>query len=164
MTEGKEEYDPLRWETWPEEQREAAIQANKGVLDGDLRPLADYLRRGYYINAPLANEIILAIECSEYSPCHIVTKRRERGGKTWSQTSEASDRKIRIGFFMEKRLRELPKGSYDSVLIEVKEQFDVGHQTAATALDFFRNDLARNQSDENFPMDWWDWYERHYST
>jgi len=119
------EYDPLDPETWPEEQRAFAGEVWRGLHDGDLKPLASYLRAGHQLDSALAVEIADAIDCQDVGTFHVVAKGRGRGQRGLTQIFRDHDRKMQIGVFMEDRISRYGKGGYDAALTETFEAFGI---------------------------------------
>jgi hypothetical protein len=49
-------YNPLAYETWPEEQQNFAGEVIAGLSNGDLQPLSAYLRAGYALDKSMAKK------------------------------------------------------------------------------------------------------------
>ena len=126
---------------WPEERKYLAFDVWRGLLDGDLAPLARALRAGYPIDEPNAKLLAEMIEHSEDSLFHIVVKGRQRGQRTWTELTESHEQKIIIGVFVERRLRDRGKGQFDAIVKEATEKYGVGKTTVTDALAHLRKTL-----------------------
>lgn len=148
MSNGEENsraYDPVDYDTWPDEQKDFAGRVWNGLHNGNLQPLADYLRAGHYIEPALGREIAEAIEGVDAGFYHIVTKGRERGQRGWDASWAAHDKKMRVGMLAEKLVREYGPGGFDAAIAEVRrrEKFAPKSSWPAEALSYARDFLKR---------------------
>lgn len=123
-------YDPFIFETWPEEQKDFVSSVQHGLLDGDLQPLADYLRAGHYVFPNLATTIADAIE-SRDMPFRIITKGVTRSPLNTTQRVAQEAQKWNIGVFAEVRARHHGKGKSKLAIGDAMKKFDVT-QTVVT--------------------------------
>lgn len=148
-------YDPVDYETWPEEQKAFLGRVWRGLHDGDLQPLADYIRAGHYLDAPVALEIADAIEGADVGFYHIVAKGRFPGQLGLTASSDQHDRKMAVGVFMEKRLRELGRGGYEAALEEAKGKFGISSSATVTkALRYARDHVSATISERGEAAIW----------
>ena len=139
-------YDPIDYETWPAEQQEFAGRVWRGLHDGDLQPLADYLRAGHYIEPALANEIADAIEQKDVGYFHLKTKGRQPGQVGMTALSDRHRGKMAIGVFMETRIRAIGRGGYASAEQETMDYFGItSSSTVAKALSYARAYVGRSK-------------------
>jgi hypothetical protein len=135
-------FDPLDYETWPEEQQAFAGRVWRGLHDGDLAPLAAYLRAGHYIEPALAKDIADSIEGAEdCGPYRIVAVGRRRGERGMSDAWERHDRKMRIGFFVEDRIRKASAGEFDAIVAEAMAKFGIKQTSVTSSLKYLRDHL-----------------------
>ncbi len=156
------DYDPLKYETWPEEQKDFAGRVWRGLLDGDLAPLAEYLRAGHYLDQEQATILADMIEQREESLFHIEVKARRRGQRTWTALSDSHEEKMLIGVYVEEQLRSAPKGQYDAVIKEAAEKkFKVGTTRVKDCLAYMRKTMAEAETAPG--LDTWEVYRKFYS-
>jgi hypothetical protein len=151
-------YDPLDYETWPEDQKDFAGTVWRGLHDGDLRPLAAYLRAGHYIDPGLAREIADAIEDVEGGWFKIVAvgKGGRTGPKGLTFDGERNDRKTMIGVWVEKNLRECPRGASAGIYLDAQERFQASRTVVLGALRHVRRSMNyfRENPDRGDPDRW----------
>lgn len=135
-------YDPTNYETWPEEQKDFAGRVWRGLQDGNLQPLADYLRAGHYIDRVLAKEIADAIEGGGNGLFRIVPKGRRPGQRGFTAITESHDSKLEVGVWMESRIREFGRGGYEAALEDTKARFGLGKRTIEKAHKYLREYLT----------------------
>jgi hypothetical protein len=147
------DYDPLNYDTWPEEQQDFLSRVFEGFGDGDLMPLADYLRAGHYIPQFVGEALADAIERKEWGFFHIVPKGRERGQLGRTAFRENHDRKMKIGVYLEDRLRTYGQGSYAAALDETLAKFDIkSSATVAKAHKYLRAHIESANTAEGFDL------------
>lgn len=122
-------YDPHDIKTWPKAAVDAHVRAQQGLVDGDLQPLADYIRAGHYMHPNLTVMIADAIEGRDF-PYHIKIVGRKKGQRRHAELAAIENRKMQIGVFMEDRIRANGRGGYESALEETREHFSVSKRTA----------------------------------
>jgi hypothetical protein len=115
-------YDLFDYETWPDEQKDFVGRVRNGLGDGNLQPLADYLRAGHYIFPNLASVIADYIEGKDV-PFRIITKGAKPGQKGMKKTIAEDHRNMRIGVFMEAQVRQNGKGGYEAALSTTRKRF-----------------------------------------
>lgn len=110
--------------------------AAKGILDGKLEPLLEFLKAGNSIEAgsTLAGVLIDAIEGGADFRLKLVGKRP--GQRGFFERKESSDRKVRIAWFIEARLQRGER--FDAVLADAEKAFSVKRKSAEAYLTEFR--------------------------
>ena len=109
------EYDPLDRATWPVEQLSFALEVWQALYDGNMKPLAAYLRAGHCIDPLLASAIADTIE-----------QQRKPGQRGLTQLFMEHARKMQIAVFMEERLSHYGKGGYEAALKDTCSEFNIG--------------------------------------
>lgn len=106
----------------------------RGLGDGDLGPLAAFLRAGglsgltkspeesVSIPAWVAVELASMIEGQPWCFFRLEATTNKRG-KTWTKEMKRERERELIGFFVEKRLRELGPGQYETAVAEARSRF-----------------------------------------
>lgn len=156
-------YNPIDYETWPDEQKDFAGRVWRGLHDGDLRPLAQYLRAGHYIDPSLGGEIADAIERKPLGSFHIIAVGRHPGQKGMTAAVDARDQKMRIGVFMEHCIREAGKGGYESAMASTREKYSVSKSTVTKAHRFVRDHLEGKDGGWRSPeYDAWEFLRAFY--
>ncbi|GAA4643975.1 hypothetical protein GCM10023115_19350 [Pontixanthobacter gangjinensis] len=142
MTQEGITYDPMDSDTWTGEQGMLVTQVWTGLHNGNLQPLADYLRKGWYLPPEIASEIADAIDQKDVGYFHIVKKGRKPGQRGMNESFEDHGRKIKVGLFIHCRLQEVPRGEHDSVMLEAKEKFGLAPRTSRKYLRYFRQKFS----------------------
>lgn len=156
------EYDPLKYETWPDEQKDFAGRVWRGLLDGDLAPLAKYLRAGHHLDQEQSDILAGMIEHDEDALFHIRVKGRKQGQRPWTALIDSHEEKMLIGVYVEEQLRSAPKGQYDAVIKEAAEKkFKVGTTRVKDCLAYMRKTMA--EADTAPGLDTWEVYRKFYS-
>ncbi|MDB5582935.1 MAG: hypothetical protein JWR80_8111 [Bradyrhizobium sp.] len=115
-------YDPFDYDTWPQAQKSFVGRVQHGLLDGDLQPLADYLRAGHYIFPNLATMIADAIEGKDM-PEILTMRRATRSPLNTTQRFELEARRTQIGVYTQARVNELGKGKTKVAIGEAMDKF-----------------------------------------
>ena len=148
------EYDPANYETCPEVQKDFAGEVIGSLRDGDLQPLASYLRAGHQLEPTMATEIAEMIEQVEWGRYHIVIKARRPGEVGFTTSLEWHERKMRIAVFIEERLERYGRGGYDAALSETMDKFEV---KSATTIEKARKHLRGYLATSKSAPDWDHW-------
>lgn len=129
--------DDGKLEKWREARRRSseledeAFPIVRALRDGNLEPLASYLKGGGLKDSPdevvsipesIAHELVSMIDGDAWCWFHLQTIAKKRG-KTWTSDLSRDKERDLVGFFVEKRTRELPRGSYESVIQEACDRF-----------------------------------------
>jgi hypothetical protein len=122
----------MDFETWPEGQKAFASRVMYGILDGDLQPLADYLRAGHYIHPRLAHVLIDVIENNDV-PFQIVTVGARGGQPGMTKQLTESGMKMATGVFMEDRFRRFGRADSKNAARDAAAKFGVSERVAITA-------------------------------
>lgn len=144
----REKGEPL----WRQHQSKEIMEVVAGLRDGELQPLADYLRAGGLSNSPsqtvaipkwVADEIADMITGDDFTFFRFgPLKRRRKNGPSWASKLVLDERRWQIGYFTERRLREFPSGAYPGVIAEIMARFAVGKTTVDESLAYVRKYLA----------------------
>lgn len=148
-------YDPLNFDTWPDEQVAELRALWDGLEDGDLGPLAAYLRAGKYIPDMVGEQIADAIEKHPLAPFHIVTKRRARGTLSGSEMAALHKKRMRIGVYAEK---ECLLGGYESAMAATTARFKVSRKTANDARNYVLKMIAQPDNATTWESALDEWY------
>ena len=128
--------------------QEEALPIVRALRDGDLKPLAGYLRAGGVQDSPkqvvsvpqeLALEIAAMIEKQPWCWFSLEVKGRRQNEQGWTREMELEKRDFTIGYFMVKHQREQGRGSYEGVLQDAEAEFRVDRATVKRAHAFVKN-------------------------
>ena len=148
-----EGYDPLKYETWPEEVRDFAGDVVGALRDGDLTLLARYIREGHYLEPVMAKEIADMLDSDEgYTPFRVEAVKRTKRPGGWSKWSEDRFRRMQIGVWVEAEIRTAPRGAYDGIITEACEKFGVSPTTVTNAHRSVRSDLKKSVVKPGFDL------------
>lgn len=111
-----------------EHRAQARYLAWKGLVNGDLAGLRDFIRQGYDIDRELAADIADAID-GNHAGYQIKIHGRGRGHKGFVDKVEIQDRKIRIALFVERRKARAGRGQSDAIIAEAAQYFGVSAKT-----------------------------------
>jgi hypothetical protein len=123
------------------------LDVANGLRTKALQPLGDYLRTGGLRESPegtvaiptwLARELADMIEGKPECWFHLVLKGRKRGEKGWAGEAKRRLRDAMIGRFVDRRMRELGRGSFETAWREACDKFNVKKPTVTAALRKFR--------------------------
>jgi hypothetical protein len=122
--------------------QDQALPIVSALRDGDLKPLARYLEAGGLQDSPpgtvavprwLAEEIADMIDEAPTAFFHIFAKGRKPGEKGWTEALRRDDRDWRVGYFVERRQREIGRGGYDAAIRDAIDEFKDFKLTEGTA-------------------------------
>jgi hypothetical protein len=111
--------------------QDEALPIVDALRSGDLKPLGAYLKARVESGswgepvpiAPwLADELVAMIEGEPWCWFHLGVKSNKRG-QTWDQDLQKDRARGRVGYFTEKRIRELGRGSFESAVQEACDRF-----------------------------------------
>ena len=149
-----DDYDPLKYETWPEDQKAFAGRVVFGLRDGDIKPLADYIRAGHYLEPTMAHEIADALEGKDSGYYHLVSKGRRPNQQGWTKSIQSSDRMSEIGVWVATALRDAPRGASSGIHLEAQTKFKASRTVVLDALrhvrwqmDYMRKDPTKGDAD-----------------
>lgn len=117
---------------WEQHQSDEIMEAITGIRDGDLQPLAAYLRAGGLPESPretvalpkwVACEIAALIDGNSYGWFKVEVKGRKNNPQGWTKELDLRNRNFRIGYFVERRMRESPRGAYEGAIQDAYVQF-----------------------------------------
>jgi hypothetical protein len=147
-----------KWLTWHRRRREqrqhidaAAMVIVKGLRDGNPDPLAKFLESGGLAESPtgtvavpqeVAEEIADMIRGAQWCWFHLTLKANKRG-RTWSNDVTTDKDRWRVGFFTEKRSRELGRSGFEAAVAEAGARFGKGRTYVTEAHAMVRRYLAR---------------------
>lgn len=122
----------------PNDQDEFALYsaAFYGICNGDLRPLAAYLRSGYSIHPNIRREIANAIDgVGKYLPLKLS---HINGWRSLTSIERKYQKDMRIGAFIDAELEVRGRGSFDSAIALAAQRFGVSEGKARASLRSFR--------------------------
>lgn len=133
------------WLALPLEQRIAYTAASDGLLDGDLRPLAAYLRAGWPLDKWLSEQIADAIEGPDEEGFTLRMVNR-RGHKKFSDVVADHARRLDIALAVrhlqvEDQRRGLV-GTYEAIIRHTMQRFGVSRSTVTGAVAWARKELG----------------------
>lgn len=156
-----EDWERLRrWHSLPLEQRKAHAEASLCMLDGDLRPLAAYIRAGWPIDEALASQIADAIDGpdAEGFTLRMIGKPGRRPSFTEREAKRARDFDIAL-FIRQRQIEHAEEGwagTFEEIVDEATKKFGVKRSTVTKALADIRalvgDDIwngARSDKSEN---------------
>lgn len=133
------------WDALPLEQRRAHTAASNGLLDGDLAPLARYIRAGWPIDEVLAEQIADAIEGPDEEGYTLRMVNR-RGHRTFSERESTARKSTDIALFVRSlqidQVRAGRAGGYDGIVQEAQDRFGVTRSTVTKAVADLRRELG----------------------
>lgn len=135
-------YDAFDYKTWSEEQKDFVGRVREGLCDGDLQPLADYLRAGHYVFPNLATTIADAIEGKDM-PFRMYMKGTTRSPLNTTQRFEYDSKRLQIGVFAEKQMQHHGAGKTKVAIGEAMDRFDVRKTVVTEALAEVRKILDK---------------------
>lgn len=156
----RQDWDPRCPETWPEWLQEKAGVVARALADGELQPLADYLRAGYPVDSALAAEIAGMVD-GEGGTFRLVARGRRRGQRGWSTIIADHERKMIVGVFAEAEVRARGEGGYDSAIAATTDRFGIGKTAVTKAHRYMREQLSLAKLAPG--CDGWDLFTRAYS-
>lgn len=125
---------------WSDVAKNKYWDAMSGLEDGQIAPLGAYIRAGYIIDGALARQILWAIE--ERAGYRFTLIGVKKGQRTASHRSAMYQRNLKIGIWVEKRLRLAAKGEFESVISAAITKFKVGRTVVTEAHALLKNHLA----------------------
>lgn len=142
------------------DEMESETRAFVALMNGDLQPIADHIRKYDGVPKSIAMIIADAISGEENVPIRLTAKRSYPGAKNWTDQSADHQRKMEIGFFIQDSLNNCGKGEYEAVIADAKIKFGISATTAAKALSYIRKEHegAGGAADE------WESYRQLFST
>ncbi|MFB0875326.1 MULTISPECIES: hypothetical protein [unclassified Sphingobium] len=146
-------YDPTQYETWPQEQKDFAGKVADGLANGDMKPLAAYIRAGHYLEPALAAEIADMLDSNEgYTPFRLQAIGRSNRPGGWKQWSEQHHRMEVMGIWVEREIRRSPRGAYAGIIEDACEIFQVGKTSVTKAHKLIREQLDSATSAPGFDL------------
>lgn len=145
--------DEERLQRWREKWRRSndlqleALPIVRGLRDGDLKPLAAYLKGGGLKDSPeeivsipewLASEIVSMIEQQPWCWFWLDVRGRHQNEQGWSRELETKKRNFTIGYFVLKQQRDRGRGSYEAVLQDAEAHFKADRATIKRAHAFVK--------------------------
>lgn len=122
------------YDAWSDEQKGAYSEVANGIANGDLQPLAEYFRAGFFeLEGALALELADMIDAkdglSDYRLAAIGRTKRPIG---WSKKLELLQKHLTIGTWVEREIQNSPRGAYPGIIADAVELFGVGTTTVTT--------------------------------
>lgn len=136
-------------QNWTDERLGLWSDAVAAFDDGDLEPLAAYLRAGYVIDGEIANRLLWAIE-GEHWPVRLEARRTNKDRTAHSVRQARYYRDLEIGIWIETRLRANAQLKRADAITDGAKEFAVGKTLAAKALAMVQNQLAGNYGGYEF--------------
>lgn len=127
---------------------DAAFEAIEAFRDGNLLPLAAYLKAGGNVFGQMAFMIAMAIEGD--GPVRLTIHRTSKDRHPLSAVTAKYERDLTIGCAIEVRLRAEPGLKYKDGVSDAAAAFGVSKETARKALAGVRRQLAGDH--EGFPF------------
>lgn len=122
----------------PEEKWDLYRAAFLGLMGGDLKPLAVYIRAVGDLDPVLANDLASQIlnDVHNHSGYVVEIRAARRGFKPYLARMDTLRKKLELGLFVEKYRKDHPSEKYDAVIAFACEKFKVERSTAAAALAY----------------------------
>lgn len=106
------------------------------LMNGDLNALLEFIREGRSIHPNSYVAEFLELALSGQGEFKVQLSLKGRGRRSTLQQWEAMDRRVRIGWFIEARLR---RGlAFDAVIADAVNEFGIGRKSAEADLTYFR--------------------------
>lgn len=130
-----EAFDPLDYETWPQRLRDMAGDAEDGLDNGDLRPLAVILQQGFPVPNWLSLRLAEAIDPGGRGRFRIEAIGRKKGEKGEKAAAERYARNANIGAYVAYYIHKhgQDQGVYDSAIADARAKFGLGKKSSAPA-------------------------------
>ncbi|MBX9662586.1 hypothetical protein [Novosphingobium sp.] len=146
MTDGRHHEDAFEvlHEGWPPEIVEAYWGAFHGLLDGDLRPMAEYLRAGFEVDRNMA--VLLAGAFNGDAPVKLVAEKVGQDRRPHSIVLASYQEDLRIGSAVYRMAIWPGKTKWESAVREVAASHGVGRTRAARAYSLVKAHLAGDYS------------------
>ena len=122
-------YDPIDYDTWPESQKDFAGEVWRGLHDGNLAPLAAYLRAGHQLDKTLADDLASAIDGKDVAGVRIKAS-RPRGKPKMSASIDAHRFRMEVGLYIERRIRELGPSGYEAAIADARAHYGFTEKTS----------------------------------
>jgi hypothetical protein len=162
------ENGPPRWKRLQDE----ALPIVSALRGGDLKALAEHLKLGGLQDTPsdvvsipqwLADELVSMIEGKPWCWFHLRLVANKRG-RTWSKDLDGNTERGLVGYFTERRIRELGRGSYDAAVQEACDRFGKRRTYVTDAHTAVKRYLERTRaSPPDFEVDGWQVLSEVYS-
>lgn len=128
-------FDSLDYETWPQRLRDLAGEVEDGMDNGDLAPLASYLRAGYPLPIWLSLKLAAAIELEGDGRYLVEARGRKKGEQGEKAAADRYARNANIGAYVAFYLHKYGQSSgiYDSAIADARTKFGLGEKSSAPA-------------------------------
>lgn len=130
-----EAFDPLDYETWPQRLRDMAGEAEDGLDDGDLMPLAALLQQGLPLPTWLSLRLAEAIDPGGGGRFRIEAIGRKKGEVGERAAAKRYARNSNIGAYVAYYIHKhgQDQGVYDSAIADARDKFGLGKKSSAPA-------------------------------
>lgn len=148
-----EAYDPEVERTWTGEQRELSQAVWYGLIDGDLKPLVEYLRSPYPVTRSLRNNLIACIEGD--NTLHTIVCKKQRDGAFSVREAVAVEQRMHaIVKYVDARTPEV-RGKVSCAIQDACIHFGVSKSTVMKARAKFKAIREGKADGLSFSMRTW---------
>tara|TARA_B100001057_G_C22496003_1_gene812086 strand:+ start:107 stop:631 length:525 start_codon:yes stop_codon:yes gene_type:complete len=141
-----------QWSAMPLEQRRAHSEASHGLLNGELAPLAAYIRGGWPIDGILAEQIAAAIEGPDAEGYALRMVSNDARKLKFDERDALRMRNIDVALFYRAEkiaaARAGWSGTEDEIFAKIRDRFGVGRSTALRAVSEFREEIGERYWNE----------------
>lgn len=119
------DFDIEDWHSWPADLAILNSEVRLALEDGELRPLANYLRAGHPVDGQLRRSIADLIE-GRGLRFELRKKAKKRGQRLLSDDQTLHDLRMSIGIEFELRRRAGPNEKYESIVTDMVDESKCG--------------------------------------
>ncbi|MCT2400603.1 hypothetical protein [Novosphingobium mangrovi (ex Huang et al. 2023)] len=147
-----DDHDPADTSCWPpefllsgdldeaEKQLWMSLRIEIGLKDGNLKPLAEHLRRGFPLPQKIAEMIADVIERRPGAVCSITARKAKRGRQP-DPLGQKREEYLQIGRVVDRAINSANHGEYEAALLQAAEGLGIGRTKAYQAHQTFLGHL-----------------------